>query len=214
MSSQIDNFDQLYRFFNQPISFEENIHIQLQESFQFVVEKKWRWHKLEGYNIDAAIKLMKEVKPGIVVDVACGNGVWAATIAQYCGKLYAVDMCSDALSVINNGLKANKITNAKPIAGIAEHLPILSDSIDLVYTNAFIEHTYNPYNVFKEIYRILKPGGIYHLSAYANNLNLSQGHLFARPFDEIDIVLYHAKFDARMDIYDYHHANWTCHKPA
>jgi len=40
-----------------------------------------------------------------------------------------------------------------------ENLPFEDNSIDLVVSNDSIEHMGNPKHVFKEVYRILKPGG-------------------------------------------------------
>jgi ubiquinone/menaquinone biosynthesis C-methylase UbiE len=42
----------------------------------------------------------------------------------------------------------------------AETLPFKNNSIDCVYTNAFLEHPMNPDKVVAEIARVVKPGGI------------------------------------------------------
>jgi len=46
------------------------------------------------------------------------------------------------------------------LAGDAHYLPILDNSIDIVWLCAVLEHIQNPFQVMDEVYRALKPGGI------------------------------------------------------
>ena len=40
-----------------------------------------------------------------------------------------------------------------------EKIPFNDNSFDIVYTKSFVEHFYYPEKIFKEIFRVLKPGG-------------------------------------------------------
>ena len=41
----------------------------------------------------------------------------------------------------------------------SEKIPFDDNSFDIVYTKSFVEHFYHPEKIFKEIFRVLKPGG-------------------------------------------------------
>lgn len=41
----------------------------------------------------------------------------------------------------------------------SEKIPFNDNSFDIVYTKSFVEHFYHPEKIFKEIFRVLKPGG-------------------------------------------------------
>ena len=43
----------------------------------------------------------------------------------------------------------------------SEKIPFDDNSFDIVYTKSFVEHFYHPEKIFKEIFRVLKPGGVF-----------------------------------------------------
>lgn len=46
------------------------------------------------------------------------------------------------------------------IQGVGEHMPVQSNSFDLVYSTHVLEHVQNPPQVLRETVRVLRPGGI------------------------------------------------------
>jgi SAM-dependent methyltransferase len=50
------------------------------------------------------------------------------------------------------------------IGDISQGLPFEDEFYDYVFAVEVLEHTTNPYNIFKEVKRILKPGGYFVLS--------------------------------------------------
>lgn len=97
-----------------------------------------------------------------VLDVGCGAGAdacVAALLVGISGKVIGVD-CTPAM--IN---KARKIARHAALINIEfheadiNHLPIADSSIDVVISNGAINLTEDKSEVFKELYRVLKPGG-------------------------------------------------------
>ena len=66
---------------------------------------------------------------------------------------YAVDHVSS--------MPQNELRNIIQLPGTAETIPLDNDFADIVICNQVIEHLLNPLLVFKEISRILKPGGLF-----------------------------------------------------
>lgn len=107
------------------------------------------------------------LRPGeTVVDLGCGGGLdvlLAAPIVGANGKAIGIDMTSEMLELARrNATKANK---GKPVANAEFHqatidkLPLPDGSVDCVISNCVITLAPDKPAVFREIVRVLKPGG-------------------------------------------------------
>ena len=88
-----------------------------------------------------------------ILDLGCGRGEFLRGFIQYGLKGYGADQSLTAKSVCPEGeiLQAdleNKI------------LPYKDESFDVIFSKSFLEHFYYPEKLVREIYRILKPGGL------------------------------------------------------
>jgi SAM-dependent methyltransferase len=103
--------------------------------------------------------------PGLgatVVDIGAGSGMdtfLAAKAAGADGKVIAVDM-TDAM--IQRGRENVALTGLRQIeyrSGFAESLPVDDGSVDLVISNGVINLAPDKALVFREAFRVLRPGG-------------------------------------------------------
>lgn len=90
-----------------------------------------------------------------VLDAGCGDGEIGSLLKkQMHVDVYGVDISKNGVALANKkGLKAK-------ISDMSKKIPFRSSMFDLVISSATIEHVPNPDTFLKEIYRVLKPGGI------------------------------------------------------
>jgi arsenite methyltransferase len=107
------------------------------------------------------------LKPGeTVVDLGCGGGLdvfLAAARVGPSGKAIGIDMTAEMLDLARRN--AAKADGGKPIANVEFHqatidkLPLPDATVDCVISNCVINLAPDKPAVFKEIVRVLKPGG-------------------------------------------------------
>ncbi|MFB6291179.1 MAG: arsenite methyltransferase [Candidatus Bipolaricaulia bacterium] len=97
-----------------------------------------------------------------VLDLGSGAGLdvfLAANRVGQEGKAIGVDMSKDMVKRAKKGAIEGGYTNVEFKVGEIEDLPIEDNSVDAVISNCVINLSPNKLKVFKEIYRVLKPGG-------------------------------------------------------
>jgi arsenite methyltransferase len=97
----------------------------------------------------------------IVLDLGSGAGFDALLAARkvYAGRVIGVDMTEAMLAKARANAAALGCTNVEFRAGDIEQLPVGDASIDVVLSNCVINLCQNKDRAFREIYRVLKPGG-------------------------------------------------------
>jgi SAM-dependent methyltransferase len=75
------------------------------------------------------------------------------------GRVIGVDMTDQMLQLARNNAAELGAVNAEFRKGAIESLPVEDSSVDLVISNCVINLSTNKPAVFREIYRVLKPGG-------------------------------------------------------
>ena len=103
------------------------------------------------------------LRPGeIVVEVGSGAGfdaVLAALQVGPSGRVIGVDMTPAMLEKARANVEHLGLTNAEFRQGYMEELPIGDTSADVVISNGVINLSPDKEAVFREIARVLKPGG-------------------------------------------------------
>jgi len=110
---------------------------------------------------------MASLKPGeVVVDLGCGGGIDVFLAAQRVGpmgKAIGIDMTPAMIERAKNN--AERGADGKPFTNVEFHLanidamPIADASVDVVISNCVINLAPDKPAVFREMARILKPGG-------------------------------------------------------
>jgi len=103
-----------------------------------------------------------------VLDIGCGAGMdlmLAARRAGPPGHAIGIDMTPSMLELAKRGaLKAGLWENVEVRRGIAEDLPVASESVDVVISNGVLNLSPAKDRAFREVYRVLRPGGRLHLA--------------------------------------------------
>jgi arsenite methyltransferase len=104
-----------------------------------------------------------DLRPGeTVLDIGCGAGFDSLIAARQVGptgRVIAVDMTSAMLDKAAAGAREMGLSNVDFRQGLAEELPVESESVDVVISNGVINLCPDKVAVMKEVHRALKPGG-------------------------------------------------------
>ncbi|TFG04303.1 MAG: arsenite methyltransferase [Promethearchaeota archaeon] len=103
------------------------------------------------------------LKPGeIVLDLGSGGGIdvflAAKKVAPH-GKAIGLDMTPEMIERASANARLIGIDNVEFKLGEIEAIPIIDDSVDVVISNCVINLSPDKAKVFRQIYRVLRPGG-------------------------------------------------------
>ncbi|HHV35705.1 MAG TPA: arsenite methyltransferase [Syntrophomonadaceae bacterium] len=97
-----------------------------------------------------------------VLDLGSGGGIDVLAASRYVGqkgKVYGLDMTDEMLELANNNKERMGAANVEFLKGFIEEIPLPDNSVDVVMSNCVINLSVDKERVFREIFRILKPGG-------------------------------------------------------
>jgi SAM-dependent methyltransferase len=110
------------------------------------------------------VLLQAGLKPGMkVADLGCGVGVTTRSLAEMvgsAGSVTGVDMSAAQLEQGRSLCKSAGITNANFVQASAISTGLPRASFDLVYCRFLLLHLVDPAAGLREMYDLLKPGGI------------------------------------------------------
>lgn len=130
---------------------------------------------LNGYNPDADLGLgcglptqFALIKKGdVVIDLGSGAGndcFVARAEAGENGKIIGIDFTDAMISKARNNAETLGFNNVEFRQGDIDQMPVTSNSADVVVSNCVLNLVPNKDQVFKEIFRVLKPGGHFSIS--------------------------------------------------
>ena len=133
---------------------------------------------LMGYSIDDLLSVPEGANMGLgcgnpvalaslkagetVVDLGAGGGFdcfLAAKQVGDSGKVIGVDMTPDMLSKARANAEKMQAKNVEFRLGEIEHLPVADNSTDIIMSNCVINLSPDKQKVYRDAFRILKPGG-------------------------------------------------------
>ncbi|REK10824.1 MAG: methyltransferase domain-containing protein [Planctomycetota bacterium] len=103
------------------------------------------------------------LKPGeVVVDLGSGGGLdvfLAAQVVGPQGKAIGIDMTEEMIALAEKNKAASAATNVEFHLATIDKLPLPDASVDCVISNCVINLAPDKPSVFREVARVLKPGG-------------------------------------------------------
>jgi SAM-dependent methyltransferase len=103
------------------------------------------------------------LRPGeTVVDLGCGGGLdvfLAARRVGPAGRAIGIDMTPEMIELARHNAAASGLANVELQLATIDRLPLPADSVDCVVSNCVINLAPDKPAVFREIVRVLKPGG-------------------------------------------------------
>ncbi len=103
------------------------------------------------------------LRPGeTVLDLGSGGGFdcfLAARQVGASGRVIGVDMTPDMISKARANAVTMEATNVEFRLGEIEHLPVADATVDVILSNCVINLSPDKGSVFREAFRVLKPGG-------------------------------------------------------
>lgn len=109
-----------------------------------------------------AINYAKPQAGEVCVDLGSGRGTDVIKLADEVGDtgfVYGVDISEGMISKATANLAKFEVTNAKILQAELEQLPLDADSVNCLISNCTINHATDKPAVWKEVYRVLVPGG-------------------------------------------------------
>jgi arsenite methyltransferase len=103
----------------------------------------------------------------VVLDLGSGAGFdsfLAARKVGKTGKVIGVDMTPEMIAKATANAKAGNFDNVEFLLGDIEALPLPDNSIDVAISNCVINLVPDKENVFRELHRVLRPGGRFMVS--------------------------------------------------
>ncbi len=107
--------------------------------------------------------LLAELHPGeVVLDLGSGGGIDVLLSARRVaptGNAYGLDMTPEMSALARRNQAEAGVTNAEFLQGTIEAVPLPDESVDVIISNCVVNLSPDKPAVFREAFRVLKPGG-------------------------------------------------------
>ena len=94
------------------------------------------------------------------LDLGCGHQMFNPWMKSEEQEISARSKNIVGIDLNLDSLQRNVAVDSK-VLGSLEHLPFHSDAFDLITSNMVVEHVMQPRRLLDEVYRVLRPGGVF-----------------------------------------------------
>ncbi len=115
------------------------------------------WHQQRLAFVREKVQLSKH---DVVLDVACGSGIFMQKYAPQVSQYHGIDINKRALEFARGLAQKNNIKNVHFTVGSVEKLPYSPKSFSKIFLFEILEHLHEPEKTLDECLRVLKKGGV------------------------------------------------------
>ncbi|MBC6973204.1 methyltransferase domain-containing protein [Bacillus sp. Xin] len=123
------------------------------------------------------LKMLPIKKADTMLDLGAGTGyitIPAAKIVE--GSVYALDIDSNMLEVINSKAKKENITNVKSLKGSIDDIPLSENSIDFALASLVLHEVKQLSHSLQQIKQVLKDDGYFVCIEFEKKNNPTDSH--------------------------------------
>ena len=115
-------------------------------------------------HIDYLCRIVPDMNRRSILDIGAGKGAFVIAAAQEGFDVMGIEFNPDYIAYANEQARRAGVTLCL-VQGQGERLPFPDSAFGFVNLSEVIEHVDNPSDLSREIWRVLKPGGMAYLSA-------------------------------------------------
>jgi ubiquinone/menaquinone biosynthesis C-methylase UbiE len=130
-----------------------------------------------------------------ILDIACGDGYGSKLLSFVAAEVLGVDIDLHTIEQAKNKYQNGNISF---LVGSANKIPVENETVDVVVSFETLEHHNLHREMFSEIKRVLKKGGVLLIST-PDKLNYSDKHSYTNPFHVKE--LYKSEFESLVNYF-------------
>jgi SAM-dependent methyltransferase len=124
----------------------------------------------------------------VIADIGCADGYGTTYLADHCASVVGVDYSE---ATLQDAREKHRKPNLTFKAGKVPPVPLDSASRDVVTAFQFIEHIHDRKGFIKDVYRVLKPGGVFLCTTPNIKMSIARNpfHVHEYTFDELRLEM-------------------------
>lgn len=112
-----------------------------------------------GDDLEAIVAAVRDLRPGVVVDIATGPGSTALALATSAGRVVGTDVSPGMIATARGRAADAGAANVSFEVAPVEHLPFAGREVDVVTCRIAAHHFADVPAALAEVVRVLRPGG-------------------------------------------------------
>jgi 2-polyprenyl-3-methyl-5-hydroxy-6-metoxy-1,4-benzoquinol methylase len=120
-----------------------------------------------------------------VADIGCGPAYGSSDMANYAATVTGVDYSQETID--DNAKQHAAVSNLRFVRSVVPPINLPDASMDVVTAFQFIEHIHDQAGFIKDVYRVLKPGGVFLCTTPNAKMSIARNpfHIHEMTFEEM-----------------------------